>query len=110
MKYLAKTVLVATNAADIVCLDVMDIPFHEEPTRGLEIYCRQLESEPQVIITQDDRGDGLCLFRRNDCPRIDFFKVVEHPDVVFAHKGGFVAKTKTRNLDEAINLIRLSVV
>lgn len=72
------------------CLEVSD------PILGLELYCKKLQPEPVVTITKDDRGPGYTLFRRNDDSRIDFSKIEKHPDVIFAHKNGFVAKTNSK--------------
>ena len=78
-------------AADkVVALDATCIPRDEDPVMGLEAWIG--DSEFAVTITQDDRGEGLCLFRRNDDPRVDFSALEGEPGVVFAHKGGFVAK------------------
>lgn len=46
-----------------------------------------------ITVTKDDRGPGLSLFRVNDRQGVDFSKLNNHPDVTFAHNGGFVAKT-----------------
>lgn len=47
-----------------------------------------------VLVSMDNRGTGLALFRRNDDPRVDFAVLDGDPAVTFAHKGGFIAKTK----------------
>lgn len=75
----------------------------EDPVLGLELYCQKLKYPPVVTITFDDRGDGFSLFRRLDDPRINFSRIEGHPDVVFAHKNGFVAKVKKEsNLNDLI--------
>ena len=48
--------------------------------------------------------------RLHDDPRIDFTKVKDDPEVAFAHVGGFIAKTKSKNLDEAWRLIDSALV
>lgn len=58
---------------------------------GLEIFLKDRE-DVAITITRDDRGDGYSLFRRNDRPRVDFSRIEGLEGVVFAHKGGFVAK------------------
>ena len=76
-------------------VDVIDatcIPRDENPVMGLEAWVGTRVEQTVVTITQDDRGEGLCLFRRNDDPRIDFSMLEGEGGVVFAHKGGFVAK------------------
>lgn len=47
-----------------------------------------------IIVSMDNRGPGLTLFRRNDDPRVDFSVLDGDEAVTFAHKGGFIAKTK----------------
>lgn len=86
-----------------------------EPTLALEQWCLRLDeatSDPArriaFTVTQDDRGDGWCLFRRNDDPRVDFSRVEGDPAIVFAHKNGFVAKT-TAGADW-VDLVRRSLV
>jgi hypothetical protein len=74
---------------DATCIDRTD-----NPTLGLEIYSQDMSDEGVIVgtITNDDRGDGLCLFRRNDNPVLDFSKIEGMSGVKFAHKNGFVAK------------------
>lgn len=78
---------------DATCIDRKD-----NPNLGLEMYAQELGERLQPLfliagtITQDDRGDGVSLFRREDHPRVDFSRLEGRDGVVFAHKGGFVAK------------------
>lgn len=80
---------------DATCIDRDD-----NPTMGLEIFCQQTGNNRIAgTITQDDRGDGLTLFRRKGHPRaeklntrLDFSRLEGMDGVVFAHKGGFLAK------------------
>lgn len=62
-------------------------------------------------LTLDDRGDGMCLYRFDDYPGLDFYKLEGLSGIEFAHKGGFIAKTKSV-LDEEqwSNLIRQASV
>lgn len=83
-----------TSQVTIQGLNVLDatcVPRTENPTLALEIFCKGLSNTPAVTVTCDDRGEGVCLFRRNDHPRVDFSRL--EGEVLFAHKGGFVAKT-----------------
>lgn len=76
-------------------LSVIDASFvgrDADPVLGLELWVKENFPHTAVTITQDDRGTGFSLFRRNDHPRIDFSKLEGKPGVVFAHKNGFVAK------------------
>lgn len=63
-----------------------------------------------VSVNFDDRGPGMCLYRFDDDKRIDFSKLDGHKDVVFAHKGGFIAKTARRMTEkEVLELIELAL-
>jgi len=83
----------------------------DNPVLGLEQYIRDYEEANGVkigiTVTQDDRGDGFCLFRREDHPRVDFSKLADRKDIVFAHRGGFVAKT-TKDADPTY-LIQMAI-
>lgn len=74
--------------------DFRGIDAADRPTFGLELFLRGQREDCPVTITNDDRGPGLCLFRRNDDPRVDFSRLEGMPGIIFAHKGGFVAKTE----------------
>ena len=58
-----------------------------------------------VAVLHDDRGEGLALLRLRDDPRIDFTRVKDDPEVAFCHNGGFVVKTKSKDLGKAWRLI-----
>jgi hypothetical protein len=57
--------------------------------RGSHLW---LKNQVAVVVSNDDRGDGIALFRRKDDPRVDFSKIEGMGGVIFAHKGGFIAK------------------
>lgn len=58
-----------------------------------EAYARLKGETGGVLVSMDNRGPGLALFRRNDDSRVDFSVLDGDPAVTFAHKGGFIAKT-----------------
>lgn len=58
-----------------------------------------------VAVFHDNRGEGLALLRLRDDPRIDFTKVKDDPEVAFCHSGGFIVKTKSKDLDKAWRLV-----
>lgn len=64
-----------------------------DPTFALNAYVAENYPNAVATITHDDRGDGYCLFRLNDSPKIDFSKIESDERILFAHKNGFVAKT-----------------
>lgn len=66
--------------------------------------------EGGVAIFHDNRGNGLTLLRLKDDPKIDFTKVKDDPEVAFCHNGGFIVKTKSKNLNEACRLIESSYI
>ena len=59
-----------------------------------------------VAVFHDNRGEGLTLLRLRDDPRIDFTRVKNSPEVAFCHAGGFIVKTKSKDLDMARLLVR----
>jgi hypothetical protein len=104
MEYLDKVQRRLTRLADeassnlygnVLALDNTNIDRDDEPTLGVELFIRRNFSNagPDVIVAQDDRGEGYSLYRRNDSPRVDFSRLEGHEDVTFAHKSGFIAKT-----------------
>ena len=58
-----------------------------------------------VAVFHDNRGEGLTLLRLHDDPRIDFTRVKNSPEVAFCHAGGFIVKTKSKDLDMAWLLV-----
>ena len=58
-----------------------------------------------VAVFHDDRGDGLTLLRLRDDPRVDFTRVKNDPEVAFCHNGGFIVKTKSKDLGKAWRLV-----
>lgn len=59
-----------------------------------DAYAKLKGEDGGVIVSMDNRGPGLALFRRNDDPRVDFSVLDGDDRILFAHKGGFIAKTK----------------
>lgn len=90
----AKTkVVLFTNGMKVI--DASWIPSTDDPVLALEAWIKKRgHTDAAVTITADDRGPGLCLFRRDDHPRIDFSRIEGMPGVRFAHKSGFVAKVE----------------
>jgi hypothetical protein len=66
-----------------------------DPSQGLERFLVQEGKAEQIIalVYPDRRGPGYGLARHRDHPRLDFSRLEGEPDVTFAHKQGFVAKT-----------------
>jgi hypothetical protein len=105
---LSKTTIRCKAFGNEVVLSV-DIKGDEDPAFALNAYVNEVYPNAVVTVTNDDRGDGLCLFRLNDSPKIDFSLIENDERVLFAHKNGFVAKThKKLSSEEVIDLIEKS--
>ncbi len=77
---------------------------------GLEEFRRLVKDPPDIIVSLDRRDDGWRLFRY-DGTSVDFTRIADRPEVSFAHKSGFLAKTKERlSVDKLIDLISEAVI
>lgn len=56
---------------------------------------------PACLLMRDGRGAGYSLMRCNDDPRLDFARCAGRPYALFAHPGGFILKTTTKDVDLA---------
>ena len=66
--------------------------------------------EAAVSLSWDDRGEGWSLYRFNDHPAVDFSVLEGDPAILFAHKGGFIAKTSARlHIDEVLSLVERAI-
>lgn len=79
------------QVSDLNVANAAAIDRNDRPTFATEAFFRG--SDVEVVVSQDDRGNGYSLFRRNDSPRVNFSRVKDDPEVIFAHGGGFIAKT-----------------
>jgi len=76
---------------------------------GLEEFRRLEENPPDIVISLDRRDKGWRLFRYDGTP-VDFSLISDHPEIAFAHKNGFMAKTKERlAIDDLIVLVSKAV-
>lgn len=63
-----------------------------------------------VMCSHDNRGAGWAILRSNDFPKINLALLANDPRIAFAHKGGFIAKTKERvSVDTLFELLKLVV-
>lgn len=99
----AKTVYTPEEIAGLRVLNVQGL----NPGAVQDALIRSLK--PQVVVFDDDRGAGLGLLRINDDPQVDFSRLDGDSEVLFAHKGGFIAKTKTKDADLASLLSKAKV-
>ena len=67
----------------------------DDPSFALNAFVEEKYSSAIATVTLDDRGNGYCLFRLNDSPKLDFSQIETDSRILFAHKNGFVAKTHT---------------
>jgi len=76
---------------------------------GLEEFRRLDENPPDIVISLDRRSEGWRLFRYDGTP-VDFSLISDRPEIAFAHKNGFTAKTKERlAIDDLIALVSKAV-
>ena len=76
---------------------------------GLEEFRRLADNPPDIVISLDRRDEGWRLFRYDGTP-VDFSLIAGHPEIAFAHKSGFMAKTRERlGIDELISLVGKAV-
>ncbi len=81
-----------------------------DESTGSQEFRDSMAEPASVSVRFDSRGPGWTLYRFNDLTEINFTRVENHPDILFAHKGGFIAKTKTRiPLEEVLKLIEMSI-
>ncbi len=79
-------------------------------TAGLEEFRRLYENPPDIVITLNRRDKGWRLFRY-DGTSVDFSLIADRPEIAFAHKSGFMAKTKERlSIDDLIVLVSKAVI
>jgi len=90
---------------------VQALVLEQSGTKGLQDLRDDLFPQAGISILHDDRGDGWILYRFNDDRRVDFSLLGEDPRVLFAHKGGFIAKTLHRlPLNEVVELAAKGVI
>jgi hypothetical protein len=77
---------------------------------GLEEFRRLDDNPPDIIISLDREGEGWRLFRFDGAP-VDFSLLSDREEIAFAHKTGFLAKTRERlPLDELVRLVGKAVL
>ena len=75
----------------------------------LEEFRRLDEHPPAIVISLDRSGEGWRLYRYESTP-VDFTLISNCPEIEFAHKSGFMAKTRERlPMDELIALVSQAV-
>ncbi len=83
---------------------------YTDETLGSIHYCNSLKSPPEVRVNYDGRGDGWSMSTIKDAEGINFFNIQDHEHIKFAHRNGFIAKTKTRiPLKNVLKLVEMSI-
>ena len=94
-------------------LEISGVPAVISETRettGLEEFRRLEEYPPDIVISLDRRDDGWRIFRYDGTP-VDLTLISDDVRVSFAHKSGFLAKTRERlSVDDLIDLVSSAVV
>jgi len=81
-----------------------------EDTTGLEEFRRMEDNPPEIVLSLTREGQGWRLFRYEGAP-VDFTRISNSPDIAFAHKSGFLAKTVKRlDLKDLIPLVSKAVI
>jgi len=76
---------------------------------GLAEFRRLDKNPPDIVISLDRTGNGWRLFRYDGTP-VNFSLISDCKEIDFAHKSGFLAKTKEHlSIDELISLISKTV-
>ncbi len=71
----------------------------------------QTKNSVAIQVYYDNRNEGMTFFRFDDDKRIDFSKLENDPKILFAHKNGFIAKTKEKlSFEQCAKLIEQSIV
>jgi hypothetical protein len=77
---------------------------------GLEEFRRLEKNPPDIVISMDRRSEGWRLFRFDGAP-VDFSLIANRPEIAFAHRSGFLAKTKELlPIDELVALVSKAVI
>jgi len=77
---------------------------------ALPMFVREQEGDIAGTVSPDKRGSGYGLTWVDDDPRLNFTRIEAEPDVHFAHKQGFVAKTSTTDPERLKELVGRSIV
>ncbi len=97
------------NSSRLVIAGVPAMIGETRESAGLEEFRRMDENPPDIVISLDRRDEGWRLFRYDGTP-VDFSLISDRPEIAFAHKSGFMAKTKERlGIDDLVALVSKAV-
>jgi len=81
-----------------------------DDSTGSQRYSQQLDPPAEISVSYDGRGEGWRLARINDAMDVDFSKLEGDEKIKFAHKTGFIAKTKQRiPINEVMKLVEKAI-
>ncbi len=107
---LSRQIYIWKNGRRLIIAGVPAIISETGESFGLDEFRRLEKNPPDIVISLDSRSNGWRLFRYEGSP-VDFSRIASHPDIAFAHKTGFLAKTRTRlPVEELIDLISQAVI
>ena len=107
---LKRQIEILHNSTRLTIAGVPAVVSETRETIGLEEFRRLENNPPDIVISMDRRDDGWRIFRYEGTP-VDLTLISDDMRVSFAHKSGFLAKTKDRlSLDELNDLISKAVV
>jgi hypothetical protein len=106
---LKKQIEVWKNSRRLVIAGLPVIINETTETFGLEEFRRTEKDPPDIVISMDRRSQGWRLYRF-DGAAVDFSLISSFPQIEFAHKSGFLAKTRERiSIEELIALITQAI-
>lgn len=110
-KEFAKKIVALAELVKVVEIKgVKALVFETTDTEGTQDLKDRSHPDAAIALSWDDRGNGWSLYRYNDHQSVDFAVLEGDASVLFAHKGGFIAKTHERlGLDELVALVERAV-
>lgn len=103
------TIDVANDAGGTTKLFYLHVPNYDKNPQYITQWATSKHYQFAFSVTPDDRGAGWALYRFDNHPNLDFAKIDGHPLVLFAHSGGFIAKTHNKvGLDDVLSLVQNS--
>jgi hypothetical protein len=109
-EYAAKVAVLSEMVKVVEIHGLNALVFETSDTEGTQDLRDKKYPDAAVALSWDDRGAGWSLYRFNDHPRVDFSVLEGDPVVAFAHKGGFIAKTRERlELNEVLGLVARAI-